>query len=137
MQRGVTVQQVRSAVSFCKSRGIQTGMFLMWGYDGEEIEDIEQTVAHAKSCEPDVCFTTVSYPIKGTPYYERMSSRLVTLAEWAKSTDRDIRIKGRHSRHFYQHADNLLKNELLPIPDPARTAAARHGMQMTRDEVEA
>ncbi len=137
MQRGVTVQQVRSAVHLCKSRGIQTGMFLMWGYDGEQIEDIEQTVAHAKNCQPDVCFTTVSYPIKGTPYYERTSSRLITLGDWSKSTDRDIRIKGRHSRRFYQHADDLLKSELLPVPDPARTMAARMGLQMTRDEVEA
>jgi radical SAM superfamily enzyme YgiQ (UPF0313 family) len=137
MQRGVTVQQVRSAVRLCKSNGIQTGMFLMWGYDGEEIEDIEQTVAHAKECQPDVCFTTVSYPIKGTPYYERVSSRLVTLGDWTQSTDRDIRIKGRHSRRFYQHADALLKSELLPTPDAARTLAARNGLQMTHNEVEA
>lgn len=137
MQRGVTIQQVCSAVQLCKSRGIQTGMFLMWGYDGEEIEDIEQTVAHAKACQPDVCFTTVSYPIKGTPYHERVSSRLVKLSDWAISTDRDIRIKGRHSRRFYQHADDLLKSELLPTPDAARTIAARAGLHMTRHEVEA
>jgi radical SAM superfamily enzyme YgiQ (UPF0313 family) len=137
MQRGVTLQQVRSAVRSCKSRGIQTGMFLMWGYDGEEIGDIEQTVAHAKECQPDVCFTTVSYPIKGTPYYERVSSRLVALGEWTNTTDRDIRIKGRHSRQFYQYADDLLKSELLQPPDGQRSLAARRGMQMTRDEVEA
>ena len=137
MQRGVTVQQVRSAVRACKSQGIQTGMFLMWGYEGEEIEDIEQTVAHAKECQPDVCFTTISYPIKGTPYYERVSSRLITLGAWNQSTDRDIRIEGRHSRRFYQHADELLKSELLPTPDAARTLAARSGLQMTRNEVEA
>jgi radical SAM superfamily enzyme YgiQ (UPF0313 family) len=137
MQRGVTTQQVRSAVHLCKSRGIQTGMFLMWGYDGEEIEDIEQTVEHAKACQPDVCFTTVSYPIKGTPYYDRVSSRLVTLGDWSNSTDRDIRIKGRHSRRFYEHADDLLRSELMPMPDPARTMAARAGLQITRDEVEA
>ena len=137
MQRGVTTEQVHSAVQLCKSHGIQTGMFLMWGYDGEDLADIEQTVAHAKRCQPDVCFTTVSYPIKGTPYYERVSSRLVTLGDWHKSTDRDIRIKGRHSRRFYQHADDLLKNELLPVPDPTKTSAAREGLQMTRYEVDA
>ena len=81
----------------------------MWGYEGEEIEDIEQTVAHAKACRPDVCFTTVSYPIKGTPYYDRVSSRLVPLGSWQQSTDRDIRIRGRHSRRFYQFADELLQ----------------------------
>jgi radical SAM superfamily enzyme YgiQ (UPF0313 family) len=137
MQRGVTIQQVRSAVQLCKSNGIQTGMFLMWGYEGEEIEDIEETVAHAKACQPDVCFTTVSYPIKGTPYYDRVASRLVSLGEWTKSTDRDIRIKGRHSRLFYKHADDLLKSELSPTPDAARTLAARAALFSTRDEVEA
>ncbi len=137
MERGVTIQQVRSAVHLCKSNGIQTGMFLMWGYDGEEIEDIEQTVAHAKACQPDLCFTTVSYPIKGTPYYDRVSSRLVHLGSWTQSTERDIRIRGRHSRQFYQHADDLLRSELMPVPDLARTLAARAGLLTTRDEVEA
>jgi len=136
MQRGVTVEQVRSAVRLCKANGIETGMFLMWGYDGEEIEDIEETVAHVKVCRPDVCFTTVSYPIKGTPYYERVRPRLVQLGEWSTSSDREIRIKGRHSRRFYQHADDLLRGELLPSPDPAQILAARQGMQATLYEVE-
>jgi radical SAM superfamily enzyme YgiQ (UPF0313 family) len=60
MERGVSVEQVRSAVALCKRMGIQTGMFLMWGYDGEEISDIEATVDHVKQCRPDVFFTTVS-----------------------------------------------------------------------------
>jgi radical SAM superfamily enzyme YgiQ (UPF0313 family) len=137
MQRGVTVQQVRAAVATCKSLGIQTGMFLMWGYEGEEISDIEDTVAHAKACKPDVCFTTVSYPIKGTPYYERIQSRLVMLGDWGKSTDRDLKIRGRHSRRFYQYADELLKSELLADPDPMRAAVARQGLELTRHEVEA
>jgi anaerobic magnesium-protoporphyrin IX monomethyl ester cyclase len=137
MQRGVSTQQVRSAVQLCKAHGIHTGMFLMWGYEGEEIEDIEQTIAHAKICQPDLCFTTISYPIKGTPYYERVASRLVMLERWNKSTDRDIRIKGRHSRRFYQYADELLRNELQPAPDPAISLAAREGLQITHSEVEA
>ena len=32
MERGVTVEQVRRAVGQLKDNGIQTGMFLMWGY---------------------------------------------------------------------------------------------------------
>ena len=48
MQRGVKVEQVREAVSLCKQNGIQTGMFLMWGYEGEDLSDIEATVEHVK-----------------------------------------------------------------------------------------
>ncbi len=79
MQRGVKVEQVRDAVSLCRQNGIQTGMFLMWGYEGEEISDIEATVDHVKQCRPDVFFTTVSYPIKGTPYFEKVAPRLVSI----------------------------------------------------------
>jgi anaerobic magnesium-protoporphyrin IX monomethyl ester cyclase len=112
MERGVTAEQVRSAVALAQSRGIKTGMFLMWGYEGEELEDIEATVEHVKRSNPDVFFTTVSYPIKGTPYFEDVSPRLVNLKSWAEGSDRDYRIRGRHSRRFYQYADQLLRSEV-------------------------
>ena len=126
MQRGVSVEQVRKAVAICHSRGIQTGMFLMWGYEGEEIEDVEATVEHVKACRPDAYFTTVSYPIKGTPYFDRVSDRLVQVNTWDKSTDRDFKIRGRHSRNFYQHADHLLRSEMSGAQDINEARAALH-----------
>lgn len=137
MQRGVTVQQVQDAVALCKQNGIQTGMFLMWGYDGEEIADIEATVTHVKQCRPDVFLTTVSYPIQGTPYFEKVKSRLVTIREWNESTDRDFRIRGRHSRRFYEHADELLRSEMATAPDASRIMSARRALAETSCEVEA
>jgi radical SAM superfamily enzyme YgiQ (UPF0313 family) len=137
MQRGVKVEQVRDAVSLCKQNGIQTGMFLMWGYEGEEIADIEATVDHVKQCRPDVFFTTVSYPIKGTPYFDKVASRLVSIRPWEVSTDREIRIRGRHSEKFYRHADELLKNEMAAVPDAGKILAARQALRTTCHEVEA
>src|SRR6185437_11214950 len=90
MQRGVRVEQVRRAVSLLRDNGIETGMFLMWGYEGEDLSDIEATVEHVKTCRPDVFLTTVAYPIKGTPYYDEVASRLVRIGEWNASTDRDV-----------------------------------------------
>jgi radical SAM superfamily enzyme YgiQ (UPF0313 family) len=136
MQRGVKVEQVREAVSLCKQHGIQTGMFLMWGYEGEEISDIEATVDHVKNCRPDVFFTTVSYPIKGTPYFERVASKLVTLRPWQDSTDRELMVRGRHSRRFYQYADDLLKSETAAQPSPETIRAAREALWQTAAEVE-
>lgn len=112
MDRGVTVQQVQSAVTLCKQRNIQTGMFLMWGYEGEELQDIEATIEHVKRTDPDVFFTTVSYPIKGTPYYERVTKSLVQLKPWNISSDREITVRGRHSTKFYEFADRLLQGEV-------------------------
>jgi len=112
MERGVTVAQVQSAVDLCKSRGIQTGMFLMWGYDGEEMDDIEATIEHVKRTDPDVFFTTVAYPIKGTPYYAGNANSLVQLKPWRQSSDRELLLRGRHSPEFYGFADRLLQNEV-------------------------
>jgi anaerobic magnesium-protoporphyrin IX monomethyl ester cyclase len=135
MQRGVRVEQVQAAVALAQSRGLQAGMFLMWGYEGEDTGDIEATVNHVKACRPDVYLTTVSYPIKGTPYFEQVQSRLVRLGAWRESTDRDILIRGRHSRAYFQHADELLRSSLEQPVDPARVTAAREALWASRNEV--
>jgi anaerobic magnesium-protoporphyrin IX monomethyl ester cyclase len=135
MQRGVRASQVRDAVRLLRDHGIETGMFLMWGYEGEDLGDIEATVEHVKACRPDVFLTTVSYPIKGTPYYDDVAARLVRIGDWHASTDRDARIAGRHSRQFYQFADQLLKSEVAGRVDEAD--AARRGLRETFAEVDA
>ena len=112
MDRGVTVEQVQGATQLCKSRGIQTGMFLMWGYKGEELIDIEATVEHVKRSDPDTFLTTLAYPIQGTPYFDEVASRLTRSKAWAEGSDRDFRIRGRHSRRFYSFADQLLRSEV-------------------------
>ena len=138
MQRGVTVEQVRESVRLCQQQGIQTGMFLMWGYNGEELSDIEATVQHVKGCQPDVFLTTVSYPIQGTPYYDEVAPRLVQVRDWAQSTDRELKIVGRHSRGFYQFADQLLKSEVTlqklgsSTEDSAAVATLRSQIETAR-----
>jgi radical SAM superfamily enzyme YgiQ (UPF0313 family) len=152
MERGVTLEQVQTAVELCRSRDIQTGMFLMWGYEGEELADIEATVRHVKRTRPDIFFTTVAYPIRGTPYFEEVADRVIASRPWAEGSDRDFRIRGRHSRGFYRSADQLLRAEveiesLTGSRDPGagsrlvelrRTAAdAREALRMSFSETEA
>ena len=151
MERGVTVEQVQTAVALCRSVGIQTGMFLMWGYEGEELSDIEATVEHVKRTDPDIFFTTVAYPIKGTPYFGDVADRVDAFQPWKESSDREFRIRNRHSRQFYKFADRLLRNEvelrhlqLKAEADEVRIAAlrsgiaeARAGLKATHAEIEA
>lgn len=112
MRRGVSVEQVQLAVQLCKANGIATGMFLMWGYEGEELADIEATIDHVKRSAPDVFLTTIAYPIRGTPYFEKVADRVTSLKAWAEGSDRDFRIRGRHSRRFYQSVNQLLRAEV-------------------------
>jgi len=140
MDRGVKVEQVQQAVALTRERGIESGMFLMWGYEGEELDDIEATIKHVSISKPDIFFTTVSYPIKGTPYYQKVSDRLVQLKPWGVSSDREIKIKGRHSRTFYSYADKLLKDEVqlarmagTPAADSDLAATLRNQIQLSRE----
>jgi len=151
MDRGVKVEQVQQAVALTRERGIESGMFLMWGYEGENLDDIEATIKHVSTSQPDIFFTTVSYPIKGTPYYKKISDQLVQLKPWGVSSDREIKIKGRHSRTFYSYADKLLRDEVqlarlvgTQTADSDTAAAlrnqielARAGLHSTLTEVEA
>jgi radical SAM superfamily enzyme YgiQ (UPF0313 family) len=151
MDRGVKVEQVQRAVQMSKQRGIQTGMFLMWGYEGEEMEDIEATIKHVSNAKPDIFFTTVSYPIKGTPYYQQVQNKLVQLKPWGQSSDREIKVLGRHSKQYYAYADKLLRDEVQlsrvkesSSPDAvlvheldANIRASRAGLIATASEVEA
>ena len=150
MERGVTVEQVHTAVALCRSAGIQTGMFLMWGYEGEDLADIEATVEHVKKTDPDIFFTTVAYPIKGTPYFSDVAERVENPNPWSASSDREFRVRNRHSRQFYRFADKLLRGEvelrrLAQKPDANEVslaelrsgiAEARAGLQATISEVE-
>lgn len=144
MERGVTVEEVQTAVALCRSAGIQSGMFLMWGYEGEDLSDIEATVEHVKKTNPDIFFTTVAYPIKGTPYFSDVAERVESPPLWGNSSDRDFRIRNRHSRQFYRFADKLLRNEVelkrlgtKPDADNATLAAIRLGITEARAGLDA
>jgi len=151
MERGVSVEQVQTSVALCRSVGIQTGMFLMWGYEGEDLSDIEATVEHVKKSDPDIFFTTVAYPIKGTPYFTEVADRVESLKAWRETSDREFRIRHRHSRQFYGFADKLLGSEvelqrlrnkntfdLSNVAElQARIADARAGLHKAAAEVEA
>jgi len=147
MQRQVTVDQVDWAIKAAQRHGIEVGIFLMWGYEGEELSDIEATVEQLVRWNPDIFFTTVSYPIKNTPYFDKVSDKVVLAEDWAQSTDRNFQIAGRHSRAYYKQADIWLRSAVeasrLDATDPetaasmrAKAEAARAAMQELAHEVE-
>jgi anaerobic magnesium-protoporphyrin IX monomethyl ester cyclase len=139
MERGVKVEQVIWAAQAAKRYGIQVGMFLMWGYPGEQVEDIAATVDLVSKCQPEVHLTTVAYPIKNTGYFRKAERSVVLDKDWASATDRDHRIRGRHSRAYYKYADAWLNNEVeatrLDARDPLEAARRRAVARQARDSM--
>jgi radical SAM superfamily enzyme YgiQ (UPF0313 family) len=112
MQRRVDVDRVVDASARLRRRGIEVGMFIMLGYDGEVEADLRATVSHLKRAAPDVFLTTVSYPIKGTPYYDAVADRVRSDKPWHERTDRDLAIHGRPSPRYYAFARRWMVGEV-------------------------
>jgi radical SAM superfamily enzyme YgiQ (UPF0313 family) len=112
MDRRVTVAQVQHATGLLQRRGIQVGMFIMLGYEGEDQSDLEATAEHLKRAAPDVFLTTVAYPIKGTPYFDEVQGRLRQDGDWASRSDRDLVVSGRRTPAYYRFARRYLVGEV-------------------------
>lgn len=125
MKRKVTIDQVRETAARLKRRGIEVGMFIMLGFDGEDLSDLRATVDHLKRTAPDVFLTTVSYPIKGTPYYQRVADRLSSPVDWAQGTDRDLVVRGRPVRRYYDFARRWMTAEVARDQHWKRRSYAR------------
>ncbi|MFQ5789436.1 MAG: B12-binding domain-containing radical SAM protein, partial [Acidobacteriota bacterium] len=150
MRRGVRVEAVQAMTRLCQRYGIEVGMFIMVGYEGEKERDLAATVEHLKRTNPDLLLTTVAYPIKGTGYYGKVEKRLLARAGWESRTDRDLTVAGRHSRRYYEHAMRWMVGQVTfhkqmrsGGKDPVRVAKSaanivrgRIGMALTSREVE-
>lgn len=153
MNRRTQVGDVQEKVKMLRQAGIETGMFIMLGYEGEDISDLEATVDHLKKSNPDVFLTTVAYPIKGTPYYNEIESRVIDTMEWQDRTDRDLTVAGRRSKRFYSFATRWMVNEVAvhkltheQTPTPRKLGKlarayinariGRTGMSLTTREIE-
>jgi anaerobic magnesium-protoporphyrin IX monomethyl ester cyclase len=127
------------ATHAAKRYGIQVGMFLMWGYPGEQIDDIAATVDLVTKCQPDIHLTTIAYPIKNTGFFRKAGDSVVTDKQWSAATDRDYRIKGRHSRAYYKQADSWLNNEVeaarIAGKNPSEAALRRAAAMQAREQM--
>jgi radical SAM superfamily enzyme YgiQ (UPF0313 family) len=109
MERGVTVAQIERSTRLLQARGIRVGLFVMWGYEGEQRADIEATIEHVARVAPDSALTTVAYPIENTPYHKAVTDRVVPLAAWAEGSDRARAVRGRPKAPYYAAASRRLQ----------------------------
>ncbi len=148
MQRRTSVEAVQTMTHKLRAKGIETGMFIMLGYEGETLQDLHQTVEHLKRADPDIFLTTVAYPIKGTRYYTEVADRLIEPGSWDNRTDRDLGVVGRHSRRYYSFATRWMvgavqahkarRQKQVPrfLKHVASAMAGRIGMVLTARETE-
>ncbi len=102
MDKGTTVEQIAEATRLLKARGVRVCFFLQFGYLGETEADVEKTIRMVEQLMPDDIGVSVSYPLPGTPFHEKVKADLVTKANWTDSDDLAMLFRNRHKPAYYK-----------------------------------
>ena len=123
MEKGTRVQDVRTVRNRLGASGIRACFFLQFGYPGEDWEDIQATIGLVRDAQPDDIGVSVSYPLPGTTFYDRVNAQLGEKKNWLHSDDLAVMFKGAYQNEFY-HA---LRTALHAEVDLRRLPAATGG----------
>lgn len=102
MDKGTTVEQIYQATRAMQNAGIRVGFFLQYGYPGETRADIDLTLKMVKECLPDEIGVSVSYPLPGTPFFEKVRAEMVGKQNWVDSQDLAMMFAGTYQPDFYR-----------------------------------
>ena len=102
MDKGITVEQIIKATGLLKKYKIKAAFFLQFGYPGETIEDIKLTINMVNNLLPDDIGISVSYPLPGTKFHEKVKGQLKEKANWTDSDDLSLMFKNTYKPEFYK-----------------------------------
>lgn len=103
MDKGTTVAQIRTSTQIMKKHGIKPCFFLQFGYPGEEQADIQMTLDLVRECKPFDIGISISYPLPGTKFYERVREQLSAKQNWNDSDELLLMYRGTFSPEYYKH----------------------------------
>ncbi|HEV8049249.1 MAG TPA: radical SAM protein, partial [Thermoplasmata archaeon] len=86
MNRGTKLSQVERAAEALRREGIRQFWFLMLGYPGETMEDIEATLRLFRKFSPEEYSVSIAVPVPGTRFYDAVKDRLKRTVRSAKAT---------------------------------------------------
>ena len=102
MDKGDKVEDIYRAAKLLRGAGVEVGFFLQFGYPGEAWDDVQQTLKMVRECMPDDIGISVSYPLPGTKFYERVKLELGEKQNWTDSEDLAMLYHGPFPTEFYR-----------------------------------
>ncbi|MDN3664298.1 B12-binding domain-containing radical SAM protein [Algibacter miyuki] len=111
MDKDTSVAQIYEATRLLKEKNIRVAFFIQFGYLGETKEDITKTISMIKELVPDNIGVSVSYPLPGTKFYDKVKDDLKLKANWRDSDDLAMLFKGTYSSAFYKKLQRYVHKE--------------------------
>ncbi len=124
MDKGTKVEQIHTSTMLMKQHGIKPSFFIQFGYPGEMKEDIAQTIGMINELLPYEIGISVSYPLPGTVFYDRVKTDLKTKTNWTDSDEMALMFHNTFPPTYYKqlhryvhqnYHQHLAKNSLVQL----------------------
>jgi anaerobic magnesium-protoporphyrin IX monomethyl ester cyclase len=102
MDKGTTIDQIEKSTILLQSKGVRVAYFLQFGYLGETKKDIEATIDMLLQFMPDDIGVSVSYPLPGTKFYDKVKSQLNQKANWEDSDELALMFQNTFNQEYYR-----------------------------------
>ena len=126
MEKGTRIEEIEAARARLKEAGIRVGFFLQFGYPGEGWEEIGATLRMVRRLMPEDIGISVSYPLPGTDFHQRVHAGLGEKRNWVDSDDLDPMYPSLFGHAFYRALHRRVHAEFR----------ARKGLELLRRAVE-
>jgi anaerobic magnesium-protoporphyrin IX monomethyl ester cyclase len=102
MDKGTTVEQIYASTKLIKQAGMKPSFFIQFGYPGETMADIKKTIRMINELLPSDIGISVSYPLPGTVFYNRVKAELNEKTNWTDSDELALMFRNTYNPPFYK-----------------------------------
>jgi anaerobic magnesium-protoporphyrin IX monomethyl ester cyclase len=123
MDKGTTVEQIYASSKLIKQQGMKPSFFIQFGYPGETMADIKKTIRMINDLLPYDIGISVSYPLPGTVFYNRVKAELSEKTNWTDSDELALMFRNTYKPPFYKQLHRYVHKKY-------RSKIALHSLQI-------
>lgn len=124
MKKGLKLSAVYTARRKLAAAGIRACYFLQFGYLGEGWDEICETVQLVRCTRPDDIGVSLSYPLPGTGFFNRVQAQLGRKRNWIDSDDLCAIHVASYNDDFYHALRDALHAEVAAWHSPTGSSAS-------------
>lgn len=102
MDKGTTDEQIYESTKLIRKYGMRPSFFIQFGYPGETKDDIRKTIKMIHELLPAEIGISVSYPLPGTGFYEKVKADLKDKTNWTDSDELALMFRNTYQPAFYK-----------------------------------
>jgi len=112
MSKGISLSDIYLARERLSQAGIRACYFIQLGYPGEEWKEICETIQLIRDTRPDDIGVSLSYPLPGTEFFNRVQAQLGPKRNWNDSDDLCAMFTASYTDNFYHALRDALHAEV-------------------------